>query len=137
MKLELTQIRAERILDDATLTDYIKYQGKSVAQINREIYLGSNGFQEMHLDGHYYAYHCFHENGKNFATLTPYRLDVSNCSKRTYKFGCIKSKSNSIFWFFRGKNLGKSREQAIQVYNELKMYCDAQGEGLIPFAMKA
>jgi hypothetical protein len=32
--------------------------------------------------------------------------------------------------------LGKSREQAIEVYNELKPYCDAQGEGLVAFAMK-
>ena len=137
MKLELTKIRPASIIDDDTLSDYYLYRGETVKRLNRDLYEGSQGFTEMNLEGYLYAYHNFIEEGKNFATLTPYKKNIKPCSKRTYRFGCINTNTNTVYYFFRGKNLGKSRQQAIQVYNELKAYCDAQGEVLLAFAMKS
>jgi len=136
MKLELYYMRPSNLLDTDTMTDYYINNGVNVARNNRSVYEGSEGFQEIELEKHLFAFHTFNESGKEFATLTPYRLNPSPCSKRTYKFGCFNTNTRKVYFFFKGKNLGKSREQAIEVYNELKPYCDAQGEGLVAFAMK-
>lgn len=137
MKLELTKIKPVILLDKDTLLDYDDNLGKNVKKFNRDIYADSQGFSEINLDGYAFAFHEFFEEGKIFATLTIYKISVKPCSKRTYKFGCINTVDKTLHYFFRGKNLGKSRQQAIQVYNELKIYCEAQGEGLLAFAMKS
>ena len=134
MKLETYAIKKTNFIDNDTLTDYAMHNGDNTIKICREVYKASGN--ELVLDGHHFVYHVFNEEGMMFATLTPYSLNPSICSKRTFRFGVINTKNKSIRFFFRGKNLGKNRQQAVEVFNELVKYCQAQGRHFLPFAMK-
>jgi hypothetical protein len=92
-----------------TLTPFSDYEKKEVYKIN-----------------------SFKENGLDFAVLIgeteiSHRLDV-------YKFGVMLNDGN-YFWFWKGKAFGKNRAEAIDLYNELRLYC-IQNELGIPFAYK-
>ena len=116
MKLELYYVRPSNLLDTDTMTDYYTNNGLNVARNNRGVYEGSEGFKEIELAKLLFAFHTFYESGKEFATLTPYRLNPSPCSKRTYKFGCFNINTQNIYFFFKGKNLGKhsSNEEELE-----------------------
>lgn len=144
MNLHLTPVRYKNILDDETFLDYSTYQGLNTIRINRALFGDSMRKNERVFDGYYFNYHEFKENGNFFATLQPYRIKAAPLSKRLYSFGCFETQEdpsmNKLYFFFKGKGMADSRQQAVEVYNALTQYCsqefNATGRVLTPFAMK-
>jgi hypothetical protein len=134
MNLQLTPMRFEKVLDDKTMLDYITNKGYNVIERNRKIF-GNQNFKEVCLNGYYFTYHKYFENGLEFATLQPYQLDTCPVSKRTFCFGCMDISKQEAFMFFKGKKMASDRPTAIMVYNELKKYLEPQ-ESFLAFSIK-
>ena len=134
MNLQLSPMRFEKVLDQETLLDYVMNQGSNVLELNRKIF-DHQDFEEVCLNGYYFTYHRYLENGNEFATLQPYLMQPYPPSKRTFCFGCMDTLKGQAFMFFKGKKMASDRPTAIMVYNELKKYLGDQ-EGVLPFSIK-
>lgn len=135
MKLQLIPVRYKNVLDSDTYVDYITFNGENVIKANRELFSDTWDAKELIFDGFYFLYHEHNYDGKEFATLQPYRLNTSPLSKRHYSFGCINEEENRIYMFFKGKRMASDRDAAMTVYGELKSYCASIGH-LTPFSIK-
>lgn len=134
MNLQLTPMRFEKVLDDETMLDYVTNQGHNVLERNRKIFDNQN-FKEVCLNGYYFTYHNYLENGQEFATLQPYLMETYPPSKRTFCFGCMDTSKQQAFMFFKGKKMASDRPTAIVVYNELKKYLEPK-KAFLPFSIK-
>ena len=134
MHLQLTPMRFEKVLDRATMLDYVTNDGKNVVERNRLIFNDSVA-QEIILNGYFFNYYKYEESGQEFAILQPYQLNASPVSKRTYCFGCIDTAKEQVSLFFKGKKMASDRPTAIVIYNELKKYLEHQPD-FLPFSIK-
>ena len=134
MNLQLTPMRFEKVLDRATMLDYVTNDGKNVVERNRLIFNDSVA-QEIILNGYFFNYYKYEESGQEFAILQPYQLNASPVSKRTYCFGCIDIAKEQVSLFFKGKKMASDRPTAIVIYNELKKYLEHQPD-ILPFSIK-
>jgi hypothetical protein len=134
MNLQLTPMRFEKVLDRATMLDYLTNDGKNVVERNRLIFNDSVA-KEIRLNGYFFNYYKYEESGQEFAVLQPYQLNASPMSKRTYCFGCIDTVKEEASLFFKGKKMASDRLTAIVIYNELKKYLEPQPD-FLPFSIK-
>ena len=137
MKLNLTPVRVQDVLDDATLVDYSTTKGLNTLRLNRAMFEGMPDTEEWQYGDYYCLYTKFYDaKNKEFATLRFYTILNPNQSKRTFSFGCYYPDKKQMYFFFKGKNVAQTRTQAVEVYQELKVLCDAEKDLCIPFAIK-
>jgi len=133
VKLELSPLRWQKVIDSKTSDSYIGDSLQMILSTNRKMF---NPKDEIQVDGFYYAFNEFVEDGKNFVTLTPYRVKHSVMLKKKYSFGAYNRVTNSLHLFFKGQAKSDSREHAILVYTSLLDYCKSINPNLKPFAIK-
>jgi len=133
VKLELTPLRWQKVIDSVTSDSYVNDRVNEILSSNRKLF---NPKDEILVDGFYYAFNEFVEDGKPFVTLTPYRIKHSVMKKKKYSFGCYNRVSNELNLFFKGMAKSDSREHAVVVYNSLLDYCKSINPNLKPFAIK-
>lgn len=133
IKLGLTPLNARQVIDAGTSEQYLMLGESYMIQKNRPLFVGH---EEICVDGFYYALVNFTENGEDFCVLTPYRHKHKNELRRRFSFGAYDEKKNKLYLFFNGVSKSPNREHALQVYGELKSYCEHVEPNLKPFAIK-
>ena len=133
IKLTLTPLAPRQVIDANTSEQYVMLGESYIIQKNRPLF---DGHEEICVDTYYYALVKFVENGQDFCVLTPYRNKHKNELRRRFSFGAYDTKKNKLFLFFNGVSKSPNREHALQVYNELKSYCEHVEPNLKPFAIK-
>ena len=133
IKLTLTPLAPRQVIDANTSEQYVMLGESYIIQKNRPLF---DGHEEICVDTFYYALVKFVENGQEFCVLTPYRNKHKNELRRRFSFGAYDTKKNKLFLFFNGVSKSPNREHALQVYNELKSYCEHVEPSLKPFAIK-